>query len=67
MSNIEGRFQAGEELLYRVGEIDLPVTFLSYGPRMATGSIIADPQTAIVRDANGNFITVRIIDLKNRP
>lgn len=70
MKNLDpGKFQVGQNLCYRVGKIDLPVTFLSYGPRMGKtagkDTILHNPQTAIVRDANGNFITVRLDDLRS--
>ena len=64
MKNHDGKFDVDQKLFYRVGDIDLPVTFLSLGPRMGKGSVIRDAETAIVQDANGNMITVKLADLR---
>ena len=62
------KFQVGQQVLYRVGKIDLPVTFLCYGPRIGKGAgkdtVTSDPHTAIVRDENGSLITVALVDLR---
>jgi hypothetical protein len=68
VKNFEGRFNVGQELVYHIGGIDCPVTFLSFSPRIGTGvgkdAATNDPQSAIVRDANGNFVTARLADLR---
>lgn len=64
-------YNIGQSLLYRKGNQLHPVTFVSLGPRVAKGvgrdAVTSEPQSAIVRDASGDLMTVRLSDLQPAP
>jgi len=63
-----GPYSVGQELLLHVGVKQVRVTFVSLGPRVgkAVGedTVTHNPKTAIVRDACGDLLTVKLADLK---
>jgi hypothetical protein len=63
-----GQFEVGQKLLHCAGKKIRTVTFVSLGPRLGKGvgedAVTNAPQSAIVRDKDGNLVTVNLADLK---
>ena len=76
MKNFEsGTFKVGQKLLHCYSEKNKiqTVTFVSMGPRVgkrtngSRDTVIGKSETAIVRDRQGDLLTVKLADLKPHP
>lgn len=72
MKNFDAqKFHVGQKLMYCAGTKIQTVTFVSMGPRIGKAAgkdtVTRPPQTAIVRDADDNLITVRLEHLRPLP
>lgn len=60
-------FHVGQTVLHQDGKTLHPVTFVCCGPRVGKAAgkdtVTTDPQNAIVRDENGDLLTVRLAEL----